>query len=250
MNALLEQLNALQPIAEDAVELRVDPGMSWPEDLEGMEGPTGLKDTALWSAREALEEARNVFASYRATRSINAKDERLTAQGALELDAEWVKENMDRLETRAERIRQGRRVLEKNIENMLGELTDRPDDPMEFEELKEIRGWLRTLPEAERTDKIDFLVRHGDMKALRAVLTAPAYLTGVDENVIALIREEAARRADPQRYARFEGLKKGYTAAERAIDGVRRFLAQDTAPEALGDRAARQRRGPRAVGAA
>jgi hypothetical protein len=235
-------MNVPLPIAEDAVELRVNVDYHWPEELEG------ATDTSSWTVRKAHEAARDLFAQYRAGRSLNAKDTRLTPQGALEADRQWVNENLSKLDKPAESLRRTSEGLDRQIENMMGDLAQRPDDPMEFQELKEIRDWLRTLPEKDRTDKIDFLVRHGDTKALRAVLTAPAYLTGVDENMLVFIREDVARKADPERFAKIEALRKAHQAAARAVDGVRRYLVQDTQPEALPTRATLGRPGLRAVG--
>jgi hypothetical protein len=86
--------------------------------------------------------------------------------------------------------------------------------------------------------------------ANRSPCDAPAYLTGVDENMLVFIREDVARKSDAERFAKIEALKKAVTASERAIDGVRRFLAQDTAPETLGSRSAKRWPGPGATGAA
>ena len=215
-----------QPIAEDAVEIRVDVSYHWPEELEGAD------DATAWGIRQAHEAAKDLFASYRATRSQYEGDKRLTPQGALEATAGWVEENLPRLNKHAESLSRTAKGLDDQLQRMLGEVAKRPEDPIEFEELKEIREWLRTLPERDRTDKIDFLVRHGDTKALRAVLTAPAYLTGVDETMLAFIREDVARKADPDKFTKIEIRKKAAATALKALEGVQRFLAQDTGPNA------------------
>lgn len=41
----------------------------------------------------------------------------------------------------------------------------------------------------------------GDKTALQAILTAPAYLIGVDEEMLSLIRDDAAKGKNPERHA-------------------------------------------------
>jgi hypothetical protein len=45
---------------------------------------------------------------------------------------------------------------------------------------------------------------------------------------LTLVRDEAAKKADPGRYAKLESIRKAATAADRAIEGVIRFIEQET----------------------
>jgi hypothetical protein len=54
-------------------------------------------------------------------------------------------------------------------------------EPHDIALLQEARSWLRSLPESERLSRAQKLAADGDKTALRALLTAPAYLTGIDE---------------------------------------------------------------------
>jgi hypothetical protein len=54
-------------------------------------------------------------------------------------------------------------------------------EPHDIDLLQEARSWLRSLPESERLSRAQKLAADGDKTALRALLTAPAYLTGIDE---------------------------------------------------------------------
>lgn len=56
----------------------------------------------------------------------------------------------------------------------------------------------------------------------------PAYLTGVNEEMLALIRDEVARRAYPERHAKLEAFRKAASVAERAVEGVIRYVEQET----------------------
>jgi hypothetical protein len=88
---------------------------------------------------------------------------------------------------------------------------------------------------------VESLVNKGDTKALRAVLTAESYLTGVNDQMLAFIREDVARKADPKKFAKIEALKKAHEAAAKAVAGVRNFLTHDTGPDGLQRRAAAYR---------
>jgi hypothetical protein len=238
----LAQLNAQVAPAEDAVELRCNVEFHWPEALDGDDSTSGF------IIRKAHEAARDLFAQYRATRSLNAKDTRFTPQGALEADRAWVSENLPRLTKHAEAL--GREIdsLGRAMERLMGDLAKRPDDPMEFEELKEVREWLGRIPEADRSDKLALLVRQGDMKVLRAVLTAPvAAMTGIQPEMLSFIKEDVARASDPAKFAKIEALRKAQEAAAKAVEGVSRYLAHDTGPDGLHSRAALGRPGLRRV---
>jgi hypothetical protein len=64
------------------------------------------------------------------------------------------------------------------------------------------------------------LTSDGDMTALRAMLTAPTYLTGVNEKLLTLIRDEAARRVHSERARqKLEAFQKAADLAKRAVEG-------------------------------
>src|SRR4051794_35222660 len=89
-----------------------------------------------------------------------------------------------------------------------------PTEPADVAMLQEIRTYLRGLPEAQRTRQVFSLVDKGDRTALRAVLTAPTYLTGINEEHIALLRDQVYEQADPARNAKHQAFRKAITTAE------------------------------------
>jgi hypothetical protein len=185
------------------------------------------------SVRKAFDEARETFTKYTATRASADANKHLTAEGKLAACREWVEGVLPDVTKRLEAVRKEQGELEtRTVKSLADGVMKRPEDPADIAELQEIRTFLRSLPDGERMDKLDFLVRKGDTTALRAVLTAPAYLTGLDENVVALLRDDVARKANPERYAKVEKLRKGLKAAERALEGVQRFMVQDSGPNA------------------
>lgn len=60
------------------------------------------------------------------------------------------------------------------------------------------------------------------------MLTAPTYLTGVNDELHAQLRDEAAKRAYPERHAKLEAFRKAANVAERAVEGVIRYMEQET----------------------
>lgn len=70
------------------------------------------------------------------------------------------------------------------------------------------------------------LTSDGDKTALRAMLTAPTYLTGVNEKLLTLIRDEAARRVHPGRARQAGGIPEGRRPARAGGRGVIRYLSR------------------------
>ena len=68
---------------------------------------------------------------------------------------------------------------------------------------------------------------------LRAILTAPTYLSGVDEKLLGEVKDEAIRRQHPDRYARLEVIRKAALAADRALAGVIRYVEQEASEPPL-----------------
>lgn len=99
-----------------------------------------------------------------------------------------------------------------------------PTEPADIALLAEIRSWVRSLPEKERAMKMLSVASSGDKMALRAVLNAPSYLTGLDAKMMERIRDEMFRRADPVQHEKDIAIVKALNVAERAVDGVLRFI--------------------------
>jgi hypothetical protein len=67
----------------------------------------------------------------------------------------------------------------------------------------------------------------GDKTALRALLTVPSYLAPIPPDQLAIIRDEVAKKAYPDRFAKLEAFRAMIAATERAVDGVARFVEQE-----------------------
>ena len=81
---------------------------------------------------------------------------------------------------------------------------------------QEVRSHFRSMTsDTARSDALRRLA--GDRTVLRAVLTAPAFLSGLGENELDQVRIDAARAADPDRWAKVETMRQGWAATEKAV---------------------------------
>ncbi len=214
-----------EPISEGAVRIRLDSG-NWPEGLEG--------ENAASVMYEAIEEAQDAYQAFLDARGRHGADQKLTTAGAHDADAKWAEANLSRLRKRLDEIRQRAASFEASRKKaVMEELGPAPFEPADVALLQEIRTWLRSLPENQRTMKVFDLTRNGDSTALKAVLSAPGYLTGVNEEVMGQLRDDVFRRAKPERDAKHQAFRKAITVADRAVDGVLRYVEQETSPERL-----------------
>jgi hypothetical protein len=124
-----------------------------------------------------------------------------------------------------------------------------PEDVGDGIKPSDVRQWLMGIPEKERAERALSLIRKGDQVVLRTVLLTPSWMTGIPPEELEYLREDVIQKSDPERYRRIRAVQKGITAAERALEGVERFLATDAGPGGhLRNRAANARPALRRVG--
>lgn len=211
----------MEQINEGAVEMRVELA-NWPEELDqaGFGMPRYLYGKLLSSAL--------AFSEYRKARSAHRSDPLLSPAGAHEANRLWIEERLPAIAAAVDEVRTRASEAEATLlATISAPFSTAPTDPAEIDQAQEIRTFLRSLPASDRTDRVGTLTRLGDLSALRAALTAPSYLTGLDETELAYIRDDAAKAVDPARYATLQALRKAGEAAERAVEGVARFLHQE-----------------------
>ena len=90
---------------------------------------------------------------------------------------------------------------------------------------QEVRTYFRNIQnDLARSDALRRL--SGDKTVLRAVLTAPAFLSGLGENELEQVRIAAAKAADPDRWAKVETMRQGWAATEKAVAAAVRAVEQ------------------------
>lgn len=210
------------PIAKTAVEIRLHRD-NWPPGVDPSTQGAPLALNQAWTA------AQEVFTGFLEARQTHATSDQLTPTGARAADIAWAQENLPALRERLTRIRRMSSQAESSLmEKLTADFTEPATDSNDIALMQEIRTWLRTLPDTERLNRIRQLAEQGDKSALRAVLTGPIYLTGVNEEMLVIVRNEAAKKAYPDRHARLEAFRKASEAADRAVEGVIRYVEQET----------------------
>lgn len=228
-----DEAPVLLPISEEAVRLRIDPGEGWPVSLEN--------EPELWvgNIREPFNAAGDIYRRYIAARAHHAADRHLTAEGKAAADVETAEKLLPEIGKLLERVHQSAAGVDRNLVKLAEAALTVPDveDPY-APSPGEIRAWLRSLMEDEREDAVERLVSQGDVRALRAILSAPEALTGVPAQFAQELREDVIRKSDPNRHRKIMAWREGAAATERALEGVARFLAYDTSPNGIRDRLA------------
>jgi hypothetical protein len=216
----------LLPVEESTVEMRLSP-LAWPKSLESNSGGVATELSSAW------DQAKWVFDNWREQRTKTLKDERLTPAGKHEALATWAKDELSDLEGWLARVDksaadQEARLLKLLEEEFLGGPDEVPTEPHAIALQQEIRSYLRSLPEGKRTDEVRRLIEQGDRSAVRAVLSAPPYLTGLDQQIFNIVRDEAVKRTNPKRFAYLQGIREAREATYRAVDNVIRHIGSET----------------------
>jgi hypothetical protein len=182
-----------------------------------------------------------------AARAKIENDIRLTPAGKLAALQEVAAELKPELAKLTEGLRSEFEGTQRQIPRMTEAAFKRPDEIGDGASPAEVRAWILALPERDRADKVDALIRKGDALVLRSVLAAPPWLLGIDPQQIEYYREDAVRGVDPERFRKIQALRKGLQAAEKAIDGLRRFLHHDVTEAGARERVLNARLGIRRV---
>lgn len=208
-------------ITMNALKMRLHPAM-WPNSLDPVSpGIAGLHQS-FGAARQFLEELEAVQVA-------NGSNRNLSAAGARDATQRWVNEKLPSLQAKLERVRDDAERFsadrQKRIRDWLGPA---PSEPADIALLGEVRTWIRSLPEQSRASKILSLSEKGDRTALRAVLNAPSYLTGVEQGTAESLCGELYRRSEPERDEKDKAISKALEVVERAITGVMSFAQPET----------------------
>jgi hypothetical protein len=210
-----------EKIAASAVQLRLDT-TNWPTDLRS----NATREVALLN--EAFREAANLHARYGQFRHELMASGKHTALGVMTATKDWVDKELPARRAQLEKVRQTAARVETNLLGQLAaDLTRPATESHEIALLQEIRAWLRGLPELERLNHARTLAAQGDDSVLRAILTAPTYLSGVDEKLLGEVKDEAIRRRHPDRHAKLETFRRAALAADRALAGVIHYIEQE-----------------------
>jgi hypothetical protein len=221
MNQPIPITGGPEPIKRTAVEIRLNP-LGWPKEADA--GEYFIKPY-----NDAAGVAERAFSAFDAACKANQQNEGLTAIGQRQANHAWAEANLPELRETLAKIRErATETIENGNKAMTSAFTVPAEEPHDIALLQEVRTWIRTMPEHERTTKVMELARKGDRTALRAVLTAPAYLTGIDHDLLSQVRDVVAQADHPERFAKVQAVKAASIYAERALDGVIRYVEQES----------------------
>lgn len=209
-----------EPIAKSAVELRLNP-LGWPAEADAAEH-------YIRPYNDASADAQTAYDAFQVAAAASRANQGLTDLGKRQANHEWAEKNLPALREKLSRVKaQAAETIENATKSMTKSFTAPAEEPHDIALLQEVRTWLRTLPEKDRTAKVVELASSGDRTALRAVLTAPSYLTGVGGDLLDKVRDIVAQADDPVKFAKVQAIRKASLFAERALDGVIRFIEQE-----------------------
>ncbi|MEN3793374.1 hypothetical protein [Fulvimarina sp. MAC3] len=213
-------METTEPITRSALEVRLNP-LGWPVEADASEH-------YIQPYNAAAGEAQAVYEAFQKASAEAANNPGLTDIGRRQAAHDWAEKHLPALREKLARIRSSAaETIENAGKSMTAAFTAPAEEPQDIAMLQEVRSWLRTMPENQRTMKVVELARAGDRTALRAVLTAPSYLTGVDHDLLTQVRDIVSEADHPERFAKVQAVKKAATYSERALDGVIRFIEQE-----------------------
>lgn len=207
-----------RPADDITARMHLDP-RHWPEDIEGGKDVQSIK---AWRLREAAEKA---FEEFQAERDRIVSDGNLSPQGRRNALAELAAGLAEPLlQGRAEAMERAEEARRSMNDALVRPLKEVPDTPAAIAQQQEIRSHIKSLPAAKRLSAVLAAAEKGDRSMLRAALSAPAYLSGLDEAMLGRLTEFVAQKDNPALAARMTSLDKAFGAADRAADGVLRFM--------------------------
>ena len=206
-----------EPINANSLKIRLDPLM-WPKALDpSLPGVAGVS--------AAFRDAQNFYTEFSRVQEANLSNKSLSPSGARAATLQWAEGKLPGLRTKLKDIQERTVAFENARETRINEWLVAGVDPALQ---SEIRSWLSAQPQMQRASTLLSITEKGDRSALSAVLSAPSYLTGVDHGVSIKIRDEMYQRANVDRDEKDQNMRKALTVAERAMEGVIRFVEQET----------------------
>lgn len=199
-----------------AVELGIDDKLPNIRKLSG----------AMWAANDAIKRFEEEQESVRV-------DQDLSPEGKAKALAKLARELLPDLEAKLQQLTAEVTTNEVEVpgtimSEVLGKHFAPPTEPADIAMAQEIRAYLRSLPEGNRTHEVMKLLSNGDTAIAGAVLHAPAYLTGVDLGFVKQLQEQLARAAAPERFDQFDAYLEASLASRRALDGAIRVIGSMT----------------------
>lgn len=197
---------------------------NWPEGLDG------ASDTFAALAWRGFTKARQLYDSFEEARANIEADPNLSPlgkKGALASLAEQVEEELEPL---AKQVSAHAEEVAATVrEKLRAPYTKPPKGEGEHLLQREVRDWIRSLPENERLHRIISMARGGDRSALQAALGAPHYVSGLDQKQLHRLVEFLGEQDHPELAEKADRLARAHRAAFNALSAVRTYAARASA---------------------
>jgi hypothetical protein len=185
---------------------------AWPEDLDG--------DGALKETAGALDTVVSTWVDLRTRYRETMTDLTMPPFGRVKAAGKYAE---SRFQTALSRLDKARQSVQRELSELDRKHTPKLGNTTETMVEGEVRTYLRTLPEAEKTGKLLEAIGAGDLVTLRAVLLAPPVLLSIPEHVLIEVKTAYARTLDPEGFERRELLDKALAMIERS---GRKFMGE------------------------
>jgi hypothetical protein len=143
-----------------------------------------------------------------------------TQPRAAHLEA-WEKNSMKRVEEVRKRMERTEEIANTHMETVQNEINALLQ---ETPRASEIRSYIRSLEPEQRTAVLGKALENADHETMAALVSGPAYLSGLDEKQRETMKDGFLKRNAPKEYRQREAIKKARELAKKAytatLEGV------------------------------
>lgn len=190
---------------------------------------TGDRDEAMDGLSEALKSAKASARVIFDTHAAVMADVTHTSQGNAKRSRDAALKVAAGVAAKLDKAREKAKQVVADLESR----TSQPPPPKDQSEVAVMQAILARLGSMSEADRKAATQRVGDVATMRAILSAPTWLTGVLESELPLIRTSYRMRHHPAEFARISRLKASISAMERDANTFLSFVDRLTDREAV-----------------
>ncbi len=191
-----------------------------PGNIEGLDGYDDESKGYVADAVTAMDTMHQAIARIIEAREASKRNPSWT-EGAQVINTAVLADKL--LTTTAKMVDSTLTALQTRIAHVEGELRKPMDGTLVTPVAVEVRQYARELPPAKRGELIASLIEKGDAKTLGALLTAPAFLSGLSDAEVQAYTERHNRKAQPLLTKRLALMK---AAQEKLANAGSLFVVQ------------------------
>lgn len=178
------------------------------------------------SLRDAVEAARALLAAVDANCRAIEKDEDLSIDGMRRRRAEIGRQALEELAEFAP-VKKAERAVERAVETFEAAMIELPKAPAALADVamaQELRQHI-----AKQKSPVDFVLNNlSDPRVIGAVLHAPPFLSGLNDEAFNLIRERARNGLHPEQVKRRQEAEVALAALKEGVEAAKRLVLDRT----------------------